>query len=129
MITRREFFGGMAAMAAKSGYDPKLALQPYVWTQQLKTEKIALADGLERIFSASERAGYKRMELINSFLAPDVRERTAALVRQYNFDIPVVYRGGAFQKPRRPSARWLRSSPRPTPPRPARRLDQYQLQS
>src|SRR5215831_12637444 len=97
MTTRREFLAGMAAMAAKSGYDPKLTLQPYVWTQQLQSEKVTLADGLERIFAASQRAGYKRMELINSFLAPDLRERTAALVRQYNFDIPVVYHGGVFQ--------------------------------
>jgi inosose dehydratase len=96
MTTRREFMAGMAAMFAKSGYEPKLMLQPYVWTQQLKTEKVELKDGLERIFSASQRAGYKRMELINSFLAPDLRERTASLVRRYDFDIPVVYHGGDF---------------------------------
>ena len=53
MTTRREFTAGMAAMFAKSGYEPKLMLQPYVWTQQLKTEKVELKDGLERIFSAS----------------------------------------------------------------------------
>ena len=98
MTTRREFLAGMAAMAAKSGYEPKLILQPYVWTQQLQAEKITLADGLEKIFAASQRAGYKRMELLNSFLTPDLHERTAALVSQYNFDIPVVYHGGAFHE-------------------------------
>src|SRR5947207_15297523 len=98
MTTRREFLAGMtaSAAAAKSGYEPKLMLQPYVWTQHFQAEKIALADGLEKLFSASQRAGYKRMELINSFLTPELRERTAALVRQYNFDIPVVYHGGPF---------------------------------
>jgi inosose dehydratase len=99
MTTRRGFLAGVsgiAAMAAKSGYEPKLMLQPYVWTQQFRAEKIALADGLEKLFSASQRAGYKRMELIDSFLAPELKERTATLVRQYNFDIPVVYHGGPF---------------------------------
>jgi inosose dehydratase len=99
MTTRRKFLAGMAgttAIAAKPGYEPKLMLQPYVWTQQFRTEKVALADGLEKLFSASQRAGYRRMELIDSFLTPELRERTAALVRQYNFDIPVVYHGGPF---------------------------------
>lgn len=96
MTTRRQFLAGMAAMAAKSGYDPKLMLQPYVWTQQFQKEKVALNDGLEKLFSASQRAGFTRMELINSFLAPDLKDRTTALVRQYNFDIPVVYHGGPF---------------------------------
>jgi inosose dehydratase len=96
MTTRREFLAGMAAMAAKSGYEPKLMLQPYVWTQHFQAEKIALGDGLEQLFSASQRAGYKRMELINSFLTPELKERTASLVRQYNFDIPVVYHGGPY---------------------------------
>ena len=99
MTTRREFIAGMtvmAAQAAKSGYEPKLMLQPYVWTQQFRAEKIALGDGLEKLFSASQRAGYRRMELIDSFLAPDLKERTGPLVRQYNFDVPVVYHGGAF---------------------------------
>jgi inosose dehydratase len=99
MTTRREFIAGVtasAAMAAKGGYEPKLMLQPYVWTQHFNAEKIALRDGLEKLFSASHRAGYKRMELIDSFLAPELKERTASLVRQYNFDIPVVYHGGPF---------------------------------
>jgi inosose dehydratase len=99
MTTRRNFLAGLAgsaAMAAKSGYEPKLMLQPYVWTQQLRADKISLGDGLEKIFSASQRAGYKRMELIDSFLTPELKERTAAMVSQYNFDIPVVYHGGPF---------------------------------
>ena len=48
----------MAAMAAKSGYDSKLMLQPYVWTQQLQSEKVTLARGLERIRSAFFRHAF-----------------------------------------------------------------------
>ena len=81
---------------AKSGYNPKLTLQPYVWTQQFNKEKIPLAAGLDQLFPAAQRAGYRRMELLNSFLTPELREHTATLVRQYNFEIPVVYHGGTF---------------------------------
>src|SRR5579883_2855210 len=99
MTTRRELLAGLAAvpaLAAKGGYEPRLMLQPYVWTQHFQAEKIALGEGLEKLFSASQRAGFKRIELINSFLSPDLKDRTAALVRQYNFDVPVVYHGGPF---------------------------------
>jgi inosose dehydratase len=71
-------------------------LQPYVWTQQFQKEKIPLAAGLDQLFPAAQRAGYRRMELLNSFLTKELREKTAALVRQYNFDVPVVYHGGTF---------------------------------
>jgi inosose dehydratase len=99
MTTRREFMAGMAAMAARSGYDPKLMVQPYVWTQQFNAEKISLASGLEKAIPACRRAGYRRMELLDSFLAPGVREKTVALLREHNFDTPVVYRGGVFHEP------------------------------
>jgi inosose dehydratase len=99
MTTRRDFIVGLTAVAglqAKSGYEPKLMLQPYVWTQQFQKEKIPLAAGLELLFPAAQRAGYRRMELLNSFLTKELRENTAALVRRYNFDVPVVYHGGSF---------------------------------
>ncbi len=99
MITRREWIAGavaLTAQAAKSGYEPKLMLQPYVWTQQFHAEKVELKDGAEKVFAAAQRAGYRRMELIDSFFAPEVRERTVALVSQYNMDIPVVYHGGVY---------------------------------
>jgi inosose dehydratase len=100
MISRRELLAGAAAGALRAAaYQPKLMLQPYVWTQWFGQRKIALADGLERMFTASQRAGYRRMELIDSFLAPELRERTTALVRQYGFEVPVVYHGGAFHDP------------------------------
>src|SRR5579883_97500 len=100
MISRREWLAGAAAAGTlrSAGHQPHLMLQPYVWTQWFAQRKISLADGLERMFTASHRAGYRRMELIDSFLAPELRERTAALVRQSGFEVPVVYRGGAFHE-------------------------------
>jgi inosose dehydratase len=98
--TRRGFVAGAAGIsgwgASRSGYDPKLMVQPYVWTQQFRAEKIGLAEGLEKAIPACRRAGYRRMQIMDSFLAPDVRERAIGLLRQYNFDVPVVYQGGTF---------------------------------
>src|SRR6516164_6946717 len=102
MTTRRGFVAGLAGMsgwaASRSGYAPKLMVQPYVWTQQFRAEKISLAEGLEKAFPACQRAGYRRMQLLDAFLAPDVRQKTFALIRQYNFDTPVVYQGGSFHE-------------------------------
>src|SRR5579872_620805 len=102
MTSRRKFLAGIAAsgggvlQAARQGYEPKVMLQPYVWTQQLQKEKVPLADGLDRVFGSASRAGYSRLEIQDLFLAPPVRDRTQALLSQYNLDVPVVYAGGVF---------------------------------
>jgi inosose dehydratase len=102
MTSRREFLAGMAAAgglhAARSGYEPQLLLQPYVWTQQLNKEKVPLAEGLDRVFGSASRAGYKRLEIQDLFLAPPVKDRTVALLSQYNLEVPVVYSGGSFHE-------------------------------
>ncbi len=99
MISRRELLAGAGAGTLRAAaYQPRLMLQPYVWTQWFQQRKIALADGLERMFASSARAGYRRMELIDSFVAPELAERTAALVRQHGFEVPVVYHGGSFHE-------------------------------
>jgi inosose dehydratase len=36
---------------------------------------------------------------MDAFLTPELHNRTADLVRQYDFDVPVVYQGGAFYEP------------------------------
>jgi inosose dehydratase len=100
MISRREFLAGAAAAGAlrAARYQPKLMLQPYVWTQVFQKEKVSLADGMERMFAASKRAGYDRVELMDAFLTPELLRRTADLVRQYDFEVPAVYQGGAFHE-------------------------------
>ena len=100
MISRREFLAGAAAAGVlrAAGYQPTLMLQPYVWTQVFQKEKISLGDGLERMFAASKGAGYNRIELMDAFLTPELRGRTADLVRQYDFAVPVVYQGGTFHE-------------------------------
>jgi inosose dehydratase len=101
MISRREFLAGAAAAGVlrAARYQPTLMLQPYVWTQVFQQEKISLGAGLERMFAASKGAGYHRIELMDAFLTPELRRRTADLVRQYDFAVPVVYQGGTFHDP------------------------------
>jgi len=88
-----------AGLLRAARYQPTLILQPYVWTQVFQNEKIPLADGLERMFAASKRAGYNRMEILDAFLTPELRGRTGELARKYDFGIPVVYHGGTFHDP------------------------------
>jgi len=65
MTSRREFLAGsaVAGVLRAARYQPALMLQPYVWTQVFQKEKISLGDGLDRMFAASKRAGYNRIEL------------------------------------------------------------------
>ena len=101
MTSRREFLAAAATASVlrAARYQPTLILQPYVWTQVFQKEKVSLGDGLERMFAASKRAGYNHIELMDAFLTPELRGRTAELVRQYDFGIPVVYHGGTFHNP------------------------------
>ena len=101
MISRRELLAGaaVAGVLRAARYQPKLMLQPYVWTQVFQKEKVSLGDGLQRMFAASKQAGYHLIELMDAFLTPQLRSRTADLVRQYEFEVPVVYHGGTFHQP------------------------------
>jgi len=101
MITRCEFLVGVAeaGVLRAARYEPKLISQPYVWTQVLQKEKIALADGLDRMFGESKRAGYNRIELMDAFQTPELRSRTADLVRKYDFEVPVVLPGTNQNRP------------------------------
>lgn len=99
MTTRREVFIGAlasAGLSAKSGYAPKLVMQPYVWTQRLRQEGKTLVDGLQDIFASAKQAGYRRVELLNSFVTPELREKTLALASKYGQQTPIVYTGAAL---------------------------------
>jgi sugar phosphate isomerase/epimerase len=39
------------------------------------------------------------MELLSSFFAPEVRDRTRALIKKHKFEIPIVYNGGVMHEP------------------------------
>ena len=90
---------GASALWSKPKYSPRLAAQCYVWTQQFSAEKRSLADGVEEMFAATARAGYRRMQLINSFFATGLADKTIALAKKHRLEIPVVYAGGVMHEP------------------------------
>ncbi|MEO7144101.1 MAG: TIM barrel protein [Bryobacteraceae bacterium] len=98
MTTRRQLLSGAFALPAlaKPAYAPQLVLQPYVWTQQLHTEKKSLAEGMEDIFASAQQAGFHRMELMSSILPPELRAKALALTAKYKIDIPILYISAAM---------------------------------
>ena len=88
--------GGLPAISRADGYAPKLAVQVYVWTQQLRKEKRTLAEGLSDVIAGCRAAGYERAELMNSFFTPEIREQTISLLKQHGLQIPIVYSGGVM---------------------------------
>jgi inosose dehydratase len=98
-MTRREMLAGAlagTALPAKPAYAPKLVMQPYVWTQHLRGEGKTLAAGLEDIFASAKQAGYQRIEMLNSFVTPELRGKTLALASEYGQQTPIVYMGAAL---------------------------------
>jgi inosose dehydratase len=93
-MTRRTFSFALAALPARPAvYAPKIAVQCYVWTQDLAARGISLADGLPQLFSETASAGYKRIELMASFFTAATRPRTEALLKEHGFQLPIVYSG------------------------------------
>lgn len=96
-LLRREFLGtlGAATLArAKPRYQPKTAVQVYVWTQVFNQQKKPLIEGLPEVYETTRRAGYKRMELISSFVTGEALARTKELIRKHRLEVPIVYHGG-----------------------------------
>jgi inosose dehydratase len=101
-LSRREVFSTLAAAAALegAGYNPTLAVQIYVFTQQFHQRKQSLADGMVEAFPAIRRAGYRHVELVDGFFAPNLREKTLALLNEHGLDCPIAYSGGELHTDR-----------------------------
>ncbi len=101
-VSRRQWLAGVAASArlgAQGGYQPGLAAQVYVWTQYLRKENKSLADGLESILAGTKAAGYDNVELMSSFFAPELAERTRERLKAHGLGVPIVYHGGPMHEP------------------------------
>jgi inosose dehydratase len=97
LLTRRQWLSSAAALpalAAKPAYRPRIGAALYVWTQQFAREKKTLAQGMEEAFPAIARAGYRRVELMSQFWAPDLRDRTKTLLKACKIVAVSVYNGG-----------------------------------
>jgi len=100
--TRRKWLvnaAALPALAAKPAYRPSIGVALYVWTQQFAREKKTLSQGIEEAFPAVSRAGYRRTELMSQFWAPDLRDKTRALLKQSKLEAVSMYNGGPMHTP------------------------------
>ncbi|MDP3000635.1 MAG: hypothetical protein Q8N47_24340, partial [Bryobacterales bacterium] len=100
-LPRREFLGTLAAAplaGAGPRYQPQLAAQVYVWTQVFNQQKKPLLEGLPEVFESTRKAGYRRMELVSSFVTGDALSRTRELIKKHGMRIPIVYHGGPLHE-------------------------------
>lgn len=100
-VSRRQWLAGILAAGSTSGQTGSgaaLAAQVYVWTQYLRKENRTLQQGLEDIFAGTRAAGFENVELMSSFFAPELRERTLELLRAHGLGVPIVYHGGPMHE-------------------------------
>lgn len=100
-LLRRHILGALAAggfASAAPRYAPKVAAQVYVWTQVFAAQKKPLIEGLPEVFETTRKVGYRRMELISSFVLGEALPRTRELIRKHGIEIPIVYHNGSFHE-------------------------------
>lgn len=73
------------------GYAPKLSVEAYIWTQHFASQKETLAAGEEEALQQTHQAGYSRVELMDSFFKPEVRDRTRELLEKFQLTPESVY--------------------------------------
>jgi inosose dehydratase len=100
-VTRREALAGVAAAllpspAMAATYKPKVSVACYIWTQQFVLRKMKPIDGLEEAYGTFQRTGYHYVELINSFLQGELKDRTIELMKKYKLRCSMAYNGGVM---------------------------------
>ena len=95
-MTRRGLLLSAAAagLQAAAGYQAKVAVQTYVWTQYLNKQKRSLADGVEDVIAGCRAAGFENAEFMSSFFSPELKDKTAGLLRKHGLSVPICYHGG-----------------------------------
>ncbi len=100
--TRREWIAGCAAaglLGAADRYRPVLSAQFYIWVQRFEREGKTLAEGVAEALETTRRAGFRRIELMASLFAADVRDKTFAAIEKSGMEVPIVYHGGPLHEP------------------------------
>jgi len=112
ICTRREALARMAALAGSSfagrsgeaavpsGYQPVLSVQAYIWIQHFEAAKKSFADGIEEMLAGFQRAGYTNVDLNDSFVDSNLRERTLGLLKKYGLKMPTFYANSTLHEAR-----------------------------
>ncbi len=96
MLTRRDFVAGAAnaAVLRGAGYQPRLAVQVYVWTQYLRKQGRSIEEGAGDVIAGCRAAGFENAEFMSSFFAPEIRDTTVRLLEEHGLHVPICYHGG-----------------------------------
>lgn len=94
--SRREFVSmlGGAGLAtagvANILYNPKLAIHTSTWLVEAAARNKRPADILDEALNTIQKAGYRRLELVEEFTRGDIRERILARMERANLEPSVV---------------------------------------
>lgn len=88
----------LLSVAAKRYGSNRLSVEGYIFQQYAERQHKKLADILDEIFPMAHDAGYRKIELNQGFLTPELRGRVLELVQANDLCMPSVYVGGAMHR-------------------------------
>lgn len=112
-LSRRELLGKIAAFGgaafasrlggvrAAGGYSPVLSVQAYIWIQHFEKWKKSLKEGVEEMLATFQRAGYRNVDLNDSFFAAPLRAKTLGLLKKDGLAMPTFYANSVMHEARR----------------------------
>jgi inosose dehydratase len=99
-MTRRVFMATLGSLYSASGSpaERKMSVEAYIFQQYAQSLKKPLGAVLPQVFEMTKSAGFRNIELNNSFFADPVREKTISLIRSLGLQMPSCYVGGAMHE-------------------------------
>jgi len=97
--TRRQILMAGAAsplLCFAAARAPRFSMETYIWIQYAERNHKTLGECLDEVIPMAPAAGFKNVELNDSFLTPQLRDRTHSLVVSNGLRAPSVYAGGAM---------------------------------
>ncbi|MBN9659289.1 MAG: sugar phosphate isomerase/epimerase [Acidobacteria bacterium] len=99
MLRRREFLATLSCAplaSGASGYEPILAAQAYIFSQVYALHGQKIDDHFSEVIETLKEAGFRTVELVSQFFAPEVASNTAQALMLGRMKCPVVYNGGVM---------------------------------
>ncbi len=100
--TRRQLLFSMAGAALAHAqprnriYNPLLATSTSMWQTEAAFRRVPLGSIIEEAFTSIRRAGFGRIELASEFLAPELMDHTAGLLRKTKLQPAIVSVSGSL---------------------------------
>lgn len=99
-MTRREllFAATAASVCSAAQRTSAMAVEGYIFQQYAQSLKRPLQDVIGQVLPMARAAGFRNIELNPAFFAPEMRERTFALLRSQGLLMPSLYVGGPMHE-------------------------------